>query len=83
MTAGADDLSKWQLDHWIDVPHKGWDKQKVRVDTTNEWDDGDPQDIEIFIEDQGSENSVLVSLDDAENFATLILYEVKRAKGEL
>jgi hypothetical protein len=78
-----DDLSKWKLDTWIDVPEPSFPSQKVMVQTANDWDGEDGTDIEIFMQDFGTETSVLVSLDDAENFATLILYEVKRAKGEL
>jgi hypothetical protein len=78
----ADD--KWVLDEQIPVPYKNWVNQEVRVEPF------DREDPSLFLSasdmySSGSKSYVglRMSLDDAENFATLILFEVKRARGEI
>lgn len=75
-----DDLSKRKLGAMVPVPYGPWPLQEVRVTKQ------DSKSVNVKFKDPGhsaKQLTLVFSLDDAENFATLILYEVKRAKGEL
>jgi hypothetical protein len=76
----TDDLSKWRLGAMVPVPYREWPQQEVRVVGQN----SESVNLKFFDPATNAKSLAMVlSLDDAENFATLILYEVKRAKGEL
>lgn len=82
----ADDLSKWRTDRWIrytdaeeigaqnNIYVSGGRAESITVGMSVRYA-GTAAPLEIVVSN--------MSLDDAENFAALILYEVKRAKGEL